>query len=104
MDLFSVQLMAFLGILLGVLARSALPYLRKTIKENLPLSWEHRYTALLIVGVVASLLAYPRFQIPPDGFDVLAAAFVFGFGVDAMILEGWAWIASKEEEEEEENG
>jgi len=103
-DLLPVQLMAFIGILLGVLARSFLPYLRKTIKENLPLSWEHKYTALLIVGVVASFLVYPRFQIPPDGFDVFVAAFVFGFGIDALILEGWAWIESEEEEEEEENG
>lgn len=101
MDLFSVQLMAWIGILLGVLARSFLPYLRKTIKENLPLSWENRYTALLLVGVVASFLVYPRFQIPPDGFDVLVAAFVFGFGIDSMILEGWAWIESEEEEESE---
>lgn len=98
MDLFFVQFMAFIGILGGVLARSFLPYLRKTIKENLPLSWENRYTALLIVGVVASLLVYPRFKIPPDGFDVLVAAFVFGFGIDAIILEGWAWLESKEEE------
>lgn len=99
MELFSVQLIAFIGILCGVLARSFMPYLRKTLKENLPITWEHRYTALLIVGVVASLLVYPRFQIPPDGFDVFVAAFVFGFGVDAMILEGWAWIEPKGEEE-----
>jgi len=102
-DLFSVQLMAFIGILCGVLARSALPYLRKNIKENIPLSWEHRYTALFLVGVVASFLVYPRFQIPPDGFDVFVAAFVFGFGVDALVLEGWAWIEPEEEEEEEEH-
>lgn len=97
MDLFSVQLLAFIGILCGVLARSFLPYLRKTFLEDLPLSWEHKYTALLIVGVFASLLAYPRFQIPPDGFDMFVAAFVFGFGIDALILEGWAWIERKEE-------
>lgn len=98
MDVLSVQLMAFIGILCGVLARSFLPYLRKTIKENLPLTWEHKYTALLLVGLVASFLVYPRFQIPPDGFDVFVAAFVFGFGMDALFLEGWAWIEPQEEE------
>lgn len=100
MDL-PVQLWAFLGILVGVLARSFLPYLRKVVKENLPITWQHRYTALLILGAVASLLVYPQFQIPPDGFDVFVAAFVFGFGVDAIILEGWAWIEPQEDEEHE---
>lgn len=99
MDL-PIQLLAFVGILGGVLARSFLPYLRKTIKENLPITWQHRYTALLIVGAVAALLVYPRFQIPPDGFDVFAAAFVFGFGVDAILLEGWAWIEPQGDEKD----
>jgi uncharacterized membrane protein YdjX (TVP38/TMEM64 family) len=92
---------AFIGLLLGICARTALPYLRKARAERL--EWSHRYTAsavaTFILCLIAAALVFPAFTVPEDFFlHVLLGAFAFGFGVDSAVIEGSEWVFPKKTE------
>jgi len=92
---------AFIGVLLGICARTALPYLRKARTERL--EWSHRYTisavATFILCLIAAALVFPAFTVPEDFFlYVLLAAFAFGYGVDSAVIEGAEWVFPKKTE------
>jgi len=91
-SLFTPEAIALLGIFCGLSARSFLPYLRKTIKENKPLKWQHRYSAMLIVSVIATIALYPAFSPPPDGIKIFVSAFSFGLTANWTLDEAYKWI------------
>lgn len=91
------------GIFLGVVARTLAPWLRK-IREGGRLRFQPRYAAAaaasLALGVIATLVIFPEFDAasPARTFDSLfrlfCLAFGFGFGWNAMILEGGEWAGA----------
>ncbi len=91
------------GIFLGILARTLAPWLRK-IREGGRLRFQPRYAAAaaasLALGVIATLVIFPEFAAaaPARDFDSLfrlfCLAFGFGFGWNAMILEGGEWAGA----------
>ncbi len=96
-------ILRFCGILLGVLARTLLPWLRK-IKDGKVRGFGRKYLvsalASLVVGVILTLVIFPKFEAAPaaGSFDALfklfCLAFGFGFGWNALVLEGEAWAGS----------
>ncbi len=96
-------LIKFSGILLGVLARTLLPWLRK-LRDGLVDGFERRYflssLASVLIGFILTLVIFPRFESVPNGqsfedlFKLFCLAFGFGFGWNALVLEGGAWAGA----------
>ncbi|RLI09366.1 hypothetical protein DRO32_00770 [Candidatus Bathyarchaeota archaeon] len=89
------EILVFLGVLMGCLARSLVPFMRKLgalAREGRSLSWDHRYTASLavslFVGFVASMTV---FQAVPaglgGGITAFCCSFVIGFGSNSITNE-----------------
>ena len=77
-----IQLIAFLGIFVGVLLRTLLPAIRKAL-ENPGFKWDHAYTGTALTAILAAILAtlraYPMFTIPQGGaLWVFSQAMLFG--------------------------
>ena len=96
-------LIRLLGIFAGVLARTLLPWLRK-LREGRVHGFRRRYLvsalASLVIGFILTMVVFPRFEADPQGstfealFKLFCLAFGFGFGWNALILEGEAWAGS----------
>jgi len=96
----TVFLLKFFGILAGVLARTLLPWLRK-LREGQALSFGRRYLfsalASLIIGVILTLVIFPKLEAESGDlsfeslFKLFCLAFGFGFGWNALVIEGEAW-------------
>jgi len=87
---------AFVGVLVGIIARAAFPYLRK-ISAGMELSWSNRYTAVIVASfllcLIVTMLVFPGFVAPEaEASVVFLMAFVFGFGFEALIVEAAAWV------------
>lgn len=88
------------GILLGVLARSLIPYLRK-LKQGKVARFSRRYfstaIASVILGVIVTLIIFPQFKSPSaeitaEGYiKLFCASFGFGFGWNTIINEITKW-------------
>ncbi len=97
---FLVQL---IGIFAGVMARTLLPWLRK-LREGRVRGFGRRYVlsaaASLVLGVILTLVVFPRFDQAVAGassealFKLFCLAFGIGFGWNALVLEGQAWAGS----------
>jgi len=95
-------LVKFFGLLLGVLARTLLPWLRK-VKAGKVRGFSRRYVysalAAAAIGLILTLTIFPRFEAGAAGqgfeelFKLFCLAFGFGFGWNALINEGGAWAA-----------
>jgi hypothetical protein len=95
-------LVKFFGLLLGILARTILPWLRK-VKEGKIRGFNRRYVysalASAAIGLILTLTIFPRFEAGAEGqtfealFKLFSLAFGFGFGWNALINEGGAWAA-----------
>jgi cytochrome c biogenesis factor len=93
-------LIRFFGLLLGVLARTLLPWLRK-VREGRIQRFGRRYfystLASLVLGVVLTLVIFPKFDAASEArsfealFKLFCLAFGFGFGWNGLVLEGEAW-------------
>ncbi len=93
------------GLFLGVMARTVLPWLRK-VKEGRVRRFDRRYLysalASLAVGLIFTLVLFPRFEAGAEGrtfeafFKLFALAFGFGFGWNALVNEGGAWASKPE--------
>jgi hypothetical protein len=96
-------LIRLFGIFAGVLARTLLPWLRK-LREGRVRGFGRRYLvsalASVVIGFVLTLVVFPRFEADPQGssieglFKLFCLAFGFGFGWNALLLEGEAWAGS----------
>ncbi|MGC9057357.1 MAG: hypothetical protein ACP5J6_10955 [Candidatus Saccharicenans sp.] len=89
------------GLFLGVVARSLIPWLRK-LREGEVQGFDHRYIysalATFILGVVITLVLFPQFKGEAAGgpnfetyFRLFCLAFGFGFGWNAIVLEAGQW-------------
>jgi len=97
-------LVRLIGIFAGVLARTLLPWLRK-LREGRVRSFGRRYVvsalASFVLGLILTLVVFPRFEASAAGasfeemFKLFCLAFGFGFGWDALVLEGQAWAGSR---------
>ncbi len=93
-------LVKFFGLLLGILARTLLPWLRK-VKEGKVRGFGRRYfysaLASAAIGLFLTLIIFPRFEAGAAGqgfeelFKLFCLAFGFGFGCNALVNEGDAW-------------
>jgi hypothetical protein len=91
------------GIFLGILARSLLPWLRK-LREGKVGRFSRRYLysalASLIFGTIVTLAIFPQLEYVASGqdfehyFKLFCLAFGFGFGWNALVLEGTQWAGS----------
>jgi hypothetical protein len=87
------DILIIIGLFAGVLSRSFLPYLRKTLKESEKLKWDHRYTAIIIVSLIITIMIYPSFSPPVDKeLIIFSSAFIFGFGFDSILTEFREWM------------
>ena len=96
-------ILRFSGILLGVLARTLLPWLRK-LKDGKVRGFGRKYLvsalASFVVGVILTLVIFPKFEAGPAAasfealFKLFCLAFGFGFGWNGLVLEGEAWVGS----------
>ncbi len=88
------------GILLGVLARTLVPYLRK-LRQGKIKKFKNGYwlsaLASFILGIITTLLIFPEFNIaqPGNGLEasikLFCLAFGFGFGWNSLVSEGAKW-------------
>jgi len=93
-----------LGILLGVLARTLAPYLRK-VKQGKVKEFKNGYwlsaLAAFILGLITTLLIFPKFEITQTGPGVEGAvklfstAFGFGFAWNSLVNETAKWTEKK---------
>jgi len=90
------EVLVFMGVLLGCLARSLLPFmrkLRKAAEEGRVITWDHRYTAsflaALLVASVAALLITPEVSLasPMSPLIVFCTAFAIGFSSNGVLNE-----------------
>lgn len=95
----------FFGLLLGVLARTALPWLRK-VQAGQAGRFGRRYLysalASAAIGLILTLVLFPKFEAVPGSagleafFKQFCLAFGFGFGWNALVNEGAAWASKTE--------
>lgn len=96
-------ILRFSGILLGVLARTLLPWLRK-LKDGKVRGFGRKYLvsalASLVAGLILTLVIFPKFEAGSEAgsfdalFKLFCLAFGFGFGWNGLVLEGEAWVGS----------
>ena len=84
-----LQLIAFLGLLLGVFARTYFPYKSKEAHEkNLgrEINFDIKYIMTALVAmVITAIIAYTTFTIPEGTlFTVFIQAFIFAYGINAI--------------------
>lgn len=94
------------GILFGVLARTITPYLRK-LKQGKVKEFKNGYwasaLASFILGLITTLLIFPRFEITQMGpgiegaVKLFCAAFGFGFAWNSLVNEAAKWTEKKSE-------
>ncbi len=95
-------LIKLLGLFLGILARTVLPWLRK-IRDGRVRGFGRRYIyaalASLGIGLILTLVLFPRLEAGAEGetfealFKLFSLAFAFGFGWNALVNEAGAWAA-----------
>ena len=91
------------GVLLGVLARTLVPYLRK-LKQGKIKSFNKGYwvsaVASFIMGLITTLFIFPKFLFlgflrAPIGLEfpikLFFLAFAFGFAWNSLVSEGAKW-------------
>jgi len=88
------------GILLGVLARTLIPYLRKIMAGKIK-KFEKEYwltaVASFILSLITTLLIFPKFEFVQTvaGTEVsirlFCAAFGFGFAWNSLVNEASKW-------------
>lgn len=93
-----------LGGLLGVLARTLAPYLKKVKQGKVKKFWNGYWVqalASLALGMITTLLIFPQFNIAKPGVGLEASvklfclAFGFGFGCNSIVSEAAKWTERK---------
>jgi len=89
-----------LGILVGVLARTVVPYLRKLKQGKVKKFWNGYWIqalASLVLGIVTTLLIFPQLSIAKSGVGpealvkLFCLAFGYGFGCNSIVSEVAKW-------------
>lgn len=99
------------GIFLGVLARALFLWLRK-LRQGKVTHFHKRYLysaiGSVIIGIIATLLVFPRFEITSAGqgteaaIRLFATAFGFGFGWHSIVSEAGKWAGAFKDTEKGE--
>jgi hypothetical protein len=97
----------FVGVFLGVLARTLVPWLRK-LREGQVMKFDRRYVystlGSLAIGFILTLVIFPQLTVAGDApgfeayFKLFCLAFGFGFGWNGIVLEGGQWARAAEKE------
>lgn len=86
------EIIVFVGLLLGIIFRTASPYLRKAAAGE-KIHWENRYIvaalAALILCMALAVTIYPTIPIDTtaDAFLIFASAFISGAGTETVLIE-----------------
>jgi len=95
----SPDVIAFLGIFLGVLFRTLAPAIRKWREaeskgETFTVSGKYTATAIasILIAFITTMLGLQTFQMTPDGFTLFQTAFLYGLGLNALINEVSTWF------------
>lgn len=95
----SPDVIAFLGIFLGVLFRTLAPAIRKwreAESKGEVFNIQQRYTATAVASIfiafVTTMVGLQTFQKVPDGFILFQTAFLYGLGLNALINEVSTWF------------
>jgi len=93
------------GLFLGVVARSLIPWLRK-LRQGEVQGFDRRYVysalATFLLGIILTLVLFPQFKGDSSGlsgpgleayFRLFCLAFGFGFGWNAIVLEAGQWAS-----------
>ena len=89
------EIVGFLLIFAGVLARAFLPYLRKWLANEV-VGFQKRYIAIFLASFITAWVAFPDFSnvFAESWWQFITASFVFGFGLQSTYTEIYAWFAS----------
>jgi len=88
------------GILLGVLSRTLIPYLRKIMAGKIKkFDKEYWLTAVasFILSLITTILIFPKFEFAQTGVGIeslirlFCTAFGFGFAWNSLVNEGIKW-------------
>jgi len=90
-----------IGLFLGVVARSLIPWLRK-LRQGEVQAFDRRYIysalATFLLGIILTLVLFPQFKSDALStadfetyFRLFCLAFGFGFGWNAIVLEAGQW-------------
>ncbi|MGQ9802175.1 MAG: hypothetical protein ACUVRL_11010 [Candidatus Saccharicenans sp.] len=100
----TVFVIKIIGLFLGVVARSLIPWLRK-LRAGQVHGFDRRYfysaLATFILGIILTLVLFPQFKGEAgstssgfeDCFRLFCLAFGFGFGWNAIVLEAGQWAS-----------
>jgi len=93
------NVIAFLGIFLGVLFRTLAPAIRKWREaeskgETFRISKKYTGTAIasLVIAFATTMVGMQTFNVQPEGFTLFKAAFLYGLGLNALINEVATWF------------
>jgi len=99
------------GIFIGVLARAFFPWLRK-LRQGKVTHFHKRYLysaiGSILVGIIVTLLVFPKFDITSAGqgteaaIRLFATAFGFGFGWHSIVSEAGKWTGAFKDVRENE--
>ena len=81
---------AFVGLLLGVVARTAIPFLRKLrtgVVEDFGRKYLYSSIAAFIIALIVAALAFPQITTTDGLASIFAANFMVGFGMNSLINE-----------------
>lgn len=91
-----------LGIFLGVLGRTLLPFFRKLYQgkvKSFKIKFFYQGIGALVLSLIFSFLIFPHYRLETyAGIDWLASlklfciAFAFGFGFNSLINEAGEWL------------
>jgi hypothetical protein len=81
-----IELVAIIGIILGLVGRTILPYFKK-LGDNPGMAFEVRYIITAFSSAVfTAILVYPMFTIPEGSmFAVFMSAAIFSWGVNDIV-------------------
>ena len=81
---FPLELIALVGIILALVGRTLIPYLKK-VNEDPDISFDFGYVGTMIfAGVVSSIFIFPLFVFPESAtpWTVFIAAFIFSWSAN----------------------
>ena len=84
-----IEFIALIGVIFGVLAKTLLPYIKKTYEDpTIEFNWGYFWT-MVMSAIVSAVLVFPLFVIPEgDIWSIFIAALVFAAGVNGAINYG----------------
>jgi len=81
-----IEFIAFVGIIIGVIGKTAIPYIRKIYEDpTISFNWGY-FGTMCMSGIIAAVVVYPTFVIPEgDPWIIFIAAIFFAAGINGLI-------------------